>query len=378
MIYFDNGATSFPKPVSVTNAVRRSFYDYCANPGRGGYDLAMKAAEVIYDARVCAGELFNADPENVVFTPGCTYSLNAAIKGITGKYAHFIISDLEHNSVVRPLEKLRQARLCDYSVAEVVRDNNTTVNNFIEKFRPDTAAVICTLSSNVFGIIPPVREIARAAHKRHALFILDAAQGAGYLPIDMEKDGIDILCCAGHKGLYGPMGTGLMIFNGNVRLDTLTEGGTGSNSGEIMQPYTLPDRFESGTPNVHGIAGLGAGIKFAESIKPANILSHEYKIIKYIYSELSSVKNVILYNDFSNCNNLSPVLSFNIKAKHSEEVASLLADRGICVRGGLHCAPLAHKKFNTLDTGTVRVTPSWFSYDREAEFFVNCIKKIAK
>lgn len=378
MIYFDNGATSFPKPYSVVNAVQKSFIELCANPGRGGYKSAMKSAEMIYNARVAASDFFNADAENIIFTPGCTYSLNAAIKGLCRPDSHFVISDLEHNSVVRPLEKLKKAGACEYSVAQVVPDEAKTVSNFVNEFRSNTVAVICTLSSNVFGIMPPIEKIAREAHKNRILFILDAAQGAGYLPVDMKKDQIDIICCAGHKGLFGPMGTGILAISENVNLSTLTEGGTGSNSESIEQPLYSPDRFESGTPNVHGIAGLSEGIKFVQKIKTENILSHENRIIKYIFDELQNRQNIILYTDFYDGVSKSPVLSFNIKSKQSEETAALLAEKGICVRGGLHCAPLAHKKFGTLESGTVRITPSWFSSEKEVDFLVNCIKKIAK
>lgn len=378
MIYFDNGATSFPKPFSVVNAVQMSFCDSCANPGRGGYQSAMKSAEMIYNARSAAADLFNADTENVVFTSGCTYSLNTAIKGVCRPGSHFVISDLEHNSVVRPLEKLKKAGLCEYSVVKVTPDESETVKNFVNAFRKNTVAVICTLSSNVFGIMPPIHKIAREAHKYGILFILDAAQGAGYLPVDMKKDNTDIICCAGHKGLFGPMGTGLLILSKDIYIDTLAEGGTGSNSESLNQPKYSPDRFESGTPNVHGIAGLSAGIKFVKDIKCENILIHEYKIIKYIFDELKLCKNIILYTDFYDRVPKSPVLSFNVKSKKSEETAALLAENGICVRGGLHCAPLAHQKMGTLDIGAVRITPSWFSDEKDAEILVNCIKKIAK
>lgn len=378
MIYFDNGATSYPKPFSVVNAVQMSFCDFCANPGRGGYQSAMKSAEMIYNARSAAADLFNADTENVVFTSGCTYSLNTAIKGVCRPGSHFVISDLEHNSVVRPLEKLKKAGLCEYSVVKVTPDESETVKNFVNAFRKNTVAVFCTLSSNVFGIMPPIHKIAREAHKYGILFILDAAQGAGYLPVDMKKDNIDIICCAGHKGLFGPMGTGLLILSKDIYIDTLAEGGTGSNSESLNQPKYSPDRFESGTPNVHGIAGLSAGIKFVKDIKCENILIHEYKIIKYIFDELKLCKNIILYTDFYDRVPKSPVLSFNVKSKKSEETAALLAENGICVRGGLHCAPLAHQKMGTLDIGAVRITPSWFSDEKDAEILVNCIKKIAK
>lgn len=378
MIYFDNGATSFPKPYTVVNAVEKSFSAFCANPGRGGYASAMKASEIIYNARNTVAKFFNTETENVVFTPGCTFSLNSAIKGVAKPNSHFVISDLEHNSVVRPLEKMKNSGVCDYSVAEVSYNETETVNNFVNEFRDNTIAVVCTLSSNVFGIMPPIEKIANEAHKHGIIFILDAAQGAGYLPVDVEKQHIDILCCAGHKGLLGPMGTGILICSPDINLDSLTEGGTGSNSENLNQPVYLPDKLESGTPNVHGIAGLSAGIKFIEKTRSENILNHENKIIKFIFDEFKYDKNITLYTNIYGSVPLAPVLSFNVKKKHSEEVATLLAEKGICVRGGLHCAPLAHKKMGTLRSGTVRITPSWFVGEKETDFLVNCVKKIAK
>lgn len=378
MIYFDNAATSFPKPYSVVNAVEKSFTEFCANPGRGGYNSSMKATETIFNARSKVADFFNAEVENVIFTPGCTYSLNTAIKGIAKPKSHFVISDLEHNSVLRPLEKLKMKGICEYSIAKVSTNENETVSNFVNEFRSNTLGVICTLSSNVFGIMPPIEKIAKEAHKNDITFILDAAQGAGYLPIDMKNENIDVLCSAGHKGLLGPMGTGVLVISPNVNLDTLTEGGTGSNSESPNQPSYYPDKLESGTPNVHGIAGLLAGIKYIEQVQRDNILNHENNIIKYIYNELNNQKNIILYTDFYDKIPKSPVLSFNVKNKQSEETAFLLAENGVCVRGGLHCAPLAHKKMGTLQTGTVRVTPSWFTSEKEADFLLNCIKKIAK
>ncbi len=188
MIYFDNAATSYPKPYSVISAVEKSFSEYCANPGRGGYKSAMAATEMIYNTRSAVANFFNTDIENVIFTSGCTFSLNCSIKGLAKNGSHFIISDLEHNSVVRPLEKLKMKGIADYSIAKVENSDDETLKNFQNAIKKNTVAIICTLSSNVFGIMPPIKKIAKLAHENGLLVVLDAAQGAGYLPIDLKSE----------------------------------------------------------------------------------------------------------------------------------------------------------------------------------------------
>ncbi|MGN1161530.1 MAG: aminotransferase class V-fold PLP-dependent enzyme, partial [Candidatus Fimenecus sp.] len=334
----------------------------------------------IYNCRKKLAAFFSApSAENVIFTYNCTASLNMAIKGIARKGGHFIISDLEHNAVLRPLEKLKKDGFCDYSVAKVETDAGLTVKNFQNSIRKNTVAIICTGASNVFGIVPPIKEISALAHKYNLVFIVDCAQSAGVMSVDMKNDGIDILCCAGHKGLYGPSGTGLMILENDVKLNTIIEGGTGSNSASGNQPEVLPDKFESGTPNIPGILGLSAGIDFLNKVGTDNIYEHELSIVRYIQNRFSENPNIVLYTDLNNSKmNFSPILSFNISGMHSEETASVLSENGIAVRAGLHCAPLAHRKLHTEDTGTVRVSPSYFTGKSEIDFFINSVNKIAK
>lgn len=367
MIYLDNSATTYPKPESVVRTVNDAMRYYSANPGRSGHSLSLLAAQKIFECRQSACKLFNLDDESkVIFTSGCTHSLNIVIKGILKPGDHCVISCLEHNSVLRPLEKLR-AKNVTYSVANVYPDDSDkTVDSFRQCFNERTKLVVCTHASNVFGIRLPVERICALAHNYGVLFCLDAAQSAGVLQIDIGECGYDFVCCAGHKGLYGPMGVGMLLINTDVLPDTLIEGGTGSESQNYNQPDFTPDRFESGTLNIPGICGLCQGIKLVNSKGVANIHQHENKLINQLYSSLSKNKKITLYTKSPLDTSCAPVLSFSVNGVSSEEVASYLnAKYGIAVRAGLHCAPLAHKFMNTLDYGTVRVSPSIFTTEND-------------
>ena len=380
MIYLDNSATSYPKPECVTQAVLNSFHKFGANSGRGAYEMAIDTTEQIYKCRKKVADFFNADDiENVIFTYNCTTALNMAIKGLASNNAHFVISDLEHNAVLRPLETLKQRGICDYSIAKVSVDGYQTLKNFKNKIQSNTVAIICTGASNVFGIIPPYKMLSNLAHKNNLLFVMDCSQIAGTVPIDMKKDGIDILCCAGHKGLMGTTGTGLLILNKKVQLNSIIEGGTGSNSMSATQPDILPDKFESGTPNVQGIIGLSSALDYIVKSNVRKIYEHESSLLKYLHNNLGKIENVVLYTDFyDNRQHLVPILSFNIKNMHSEDAAERLSSVGICVRAGLHCAPLAHKKFGTEKIGTVRISPSFFTKKSDIDFLIKSVIKIAK
>ena len=238
-----------------------------------------------------------------------------AIKGLATQNSHFIISDLEHNAVLRPLEKLKLSGVSKYSVANVFNDDYKTLKSFEEKINKNTVAIICTGASNVFGVIPPIRLLGKLAHKYNLLFVMDCAQLGGILPIDMQHDEIDIICCAGHKGLMGPTGIGLMIVNDKVKLDTIIEGGTGSNSASAIQPDISPDKFESGTPNVLGIIGLSSSIDFINEIGVNNIYKHELKLLTYLQKNLDGDRNILLYTDFFNklINFITIIIDYSLK-----------------------------------------------------------------
>ena len=376
MIYLDNSATTYPKPDTVVKSMSNSMYKFGANAGRGFYDMSIKTTEQLYSTRKKIADFFGCEnAENVVFTYNCTMSLNMAIKGVAKKGCHFIISDLEHNSVLRTVEKLKSSGICDYSIAEVDTDDDKTINNFSKCIRKNTVAIISTGASNVFGFITPFAKIGELAHKNNILFILDAAQIAGVIPINAQNDNIDILCCAGHKGLYGPSGTGIIVFNSEMEFDTIIEGGTGSNSYSEKQPEVLPDRFESGTPNIPGIIALGYGVDFINKIGIKNIYKHEKDLILHLQKSLEKINSINLYGVERAS---APILSFNVQKMHSEEVASILSKENIAVRAGLHCAPIAHKKMSTLDTGTVRISPSFFTSKKDIDFLIKCVRKFAK
>ncbi|MBQ5347630.1 MAG: aminotransferase class V-fold PLP-dependent enzyme [Ruminococcus sp.] len=377
MIYLDNGATTFPKPQSVisevNNALKKS-----ANPGRGGHKMAIKASEMVYNTRVNLAQFLNlSEPSNVIFTLNCTEALNIVIKGLLKKGDHVVISSLEHNAVLRPIEKLKNKGVT-YSVAEVVEgDDEETINNFRNSINDKTRLLVCTHASNVFGIKLPVERICALCHQYGILTCVDAAQTVGIVPIDLENSSIDFLCLAGHKGLYGPMGTGALIINNDIIPDTLIEGGTGSNSDNYNQPEILPDRFESGTANFIGIRGLNGGINFIKNRGVENIYKKESELISFAYNNLKDLDNVILYTNEPSIKNNVPVLSFNIKNYDCETVSDILSSRyGIATRSGLHCAPLAHKSYNTLDTGTVRIVPSVFTTKNDIKALVNAVYKI--
>lgn len=378
MIYLDNSATSFPKPRCVVDAVNEAVLSY-GNYGRSSYRMAIETTEKVHECREKVARLFNVKNEKVVFTHNCTMSLNMAIKGLAKKGSHFIISDLEHNAVLRPLETLKAKGICDYTIAKTDRDAFKTLKNFEKCVNSNTIAIVCTGASNVFGMITPYQLLGDLAHKHGLKFILDGAQVAGIKKIDLKRDNIDILCCAGHKGLYGPSGIGLLVLNDNIDLDTIIEGGTGSNSLNYKQPDFMPDRLESGTPNIPGIIGLSSALDFIEGIGINKIFNHERHLMRYLYNGISNNRNITLYSgDYSNCRDSVPILSFNIKDINSDKVSGMLADNGICVRAGLHCAPLAHKKLGTENTGCVRISPSIFTKKNQIEFTINSLIKIAK
>ncbi len=377
MIYFDNGATTFPKPVSVINAVNNTLRYYGANPGRSGHKMSVNASEIIYNCRVNTAKLFNIEePERIIFTHNCTTALNIVIKGILKMGDHAIISSLEHNAVVRPLEFLKSQGV-EYSIADYDEDEEIIIDNFRKAIKSNTKLVICTHASNVFGVKMPIERLSALCRIHGILFCLDAAQSAGLVDLSLNNSCIDFLCTAGHKGLYGPMGTGILVINNNNLPDSLIQGGTGSFSMDMSQPEILPDKYESGTPNLPGIAGLNEGIKFVLNKKCKNIEKYEMSLTEMLYDGLSNIKGVNLYTDKPLLSKNVSVISFNIKDCDSEEIAFDLNEKyNIAVRAGLHCAPLAHKRFKTENTGTVRAVISVFTTKRQVNYFLDCINKI--
>ncbi len=376
MIYFDNSATTNPKPHKVVFEAYNSLINYSYNSGRGGYPATLSAAEKIYAVREKVAALVNAEPQCVVFTQNCTLSLNMAIKGAAKRGGHILISSLEHNAVLRPVCALEKSHGISFDAVPYFSDETQQAQAFEMMIKNNTCAIVSTMASNVFGCKMPIKAIGAVAAKHGIPFIVDGAQGAGVFDINMKRDNISVLCCAGHKGLYGALALGFMAVRENVTLSTIIEGGTGSLSARYAQPDFLPDRFESGSLSNPLISALGAGIDFVTSYGIDRIYSDEMKLIRRLYGELEQTDKVNLYTPYPEYGKTAPILSFNLKDYPSEKTADLLARENIAVRGGLHCAPLAHKSFDTLDTGTVRISPSVFTTKKDCDILIKTVKKL--
>lgn len=374
MINFDNAATTFPKPSSVEDAAVTALRKYGGNPGRSGHTLSLDTAKAVYDVRNACAEFFEANAENVIFTLNCTHALNLAIKGIMTPGDHIIASGIEHNSVARPVFAL-SAHGCTYDLARVSSDDNETASNFEALIRSNTKAIVCTAASNVSGQLLPYRQLGALCRKHGICFIVDGAQACGILPIALS-DGINILCTAGHKGLYGPAGTGLLITDGKFPLDTIMEGGTGSSSLELAQPDFLPDQLESGTINTVGVIGLGAGLRFVQSKSMDRIFKHEEGLCGQLIQGIQKLPGMHIYRQDGV--SYVPIVSFNLDGYSANELAQLLSDKGFALRGGLHCAPLAHHTLGTAPEGTVRFAPSAFNHSDQVIFLINTLKKLVK
>ncbi len=375
MINFDNSATSFPKPAAVKKAFISALTHYGGNPGRSGHMLSIKTAEAVYSARTAAAEFFGAEPDNTVFALNCTHALNMAIKGTASEGCHIIISSLEHNSVLRPVHALFKQGKCTYSIAKVCGNDSDTLENFRKLITPKTKIIACTLGSNVTGQILPYRAIGELCKNKGICFIADGAQACGVIPIKLS-DGINILCTAGHKSLYGPSGTGLLVTDGKFDISPIAEGGTGSLSMEPDQPDILPDKLEAGTINTAGAIALGAGIGFINKLGIENIYEHENRLCEKLIRALKTMRGVTVYRD-AKVNNYLPIVSFNIHGLTANEAAAILSDMGFALRGGLHCSGLAHTSLGTVPDGTVRFSPSVFSTESETNALIYSIKKIS-
>lgn len=352
---------------------------YGANPGRAGHRFSAVTSEAVYNARAQCARLFDAQPENTVFTLNCTHALNFCIKGLAQKGGHFVLSDMEHNAVIRPVNAAAKHFGGSYTLFQLLEDEEQTVLNAERAIRENTCALVCTAASNVTGLRAPIKELAALCRSKGIPFVVDAAQGAGTLPLSLN-DGMSFICASGHKGLYGPMGTGLLISDGMYPLNTIIEGGTGSASESIMQPEFSPDRFESGTINTAGAIALGAGAAFVSRKTPAAILNHEMALCRRFCRGARRLPHILLYNDITESNSYryAPVVSFNIRGMNSTEASVRLSDMGIYLRGGLHCAPLAHKKLDTLESGTVRFAPSVFTSEYEVEVLLRALQRLWK
>lgn len=344
MIYLDSGATSFPKPQSVTNAMVRAM-ETCGNPGRGGYDAAMRGAATVLRCRERAGALFGCGPEQVVCTGSCTHGLNLAIRTLVKPGSRVVISGFEHNAVARPLHHLGAKVIV---AGRKLFDPADTLECFEAALKSGVDAAVFTHVSNVFGYILPVEALADLCRKYRVPFAVDCAQSAGTLPVSLSKWGADFIAMPGHKGLLGPMGTGLLLCGREPY--PLLAGGTGSQSENYAMPEYLPDAGEPGTANVPGIAGLAAGMEYVLRTGTDKILQREQLEMRRCAKQLEKF-GLTVYTGENQCGTLSFVPKCGC-----EELAEFLGKQGICVRAGLHCAPLAHESAGSLKTGTVRIS----------------------
>lgn len=372
IINFDNAATTFPKPENVRKVAVFAMENFGGNAGRGGHDLAMKTSKAVYSARETIADFFNAQAENVVFTMNCTQALNMAIQGVMSDGGHLIISGMEHNSSARPSAELARNKKITLSVAPVYPDDRRTIESFRSLIHNDTKAIVCTIASNVTGQIIPYREIADLCRKKNICFIADGAQACGIIDVKLS-DGINILCTAGHKGLYGITGTGLLITDGTYKIKPIIQGGTGSSSSSLYQPEFLPDSLESGTLNVTGAMTIKAGIDFINKIGIEKIFAHEDKICRSFINSLRKNKDIIIYRNPES--SYVPIVSFNVRGIMPEKVASVLSSQGYCLRAGYHCSALAHTQLGT-ENGTIRFSPSIFSKENDALKLAELVKNM--
>ena len=384
VIYFDNAATSFPKPECVTQAVIQYMTQIGANPGRSGHKLSIEAGQIVFKARKSIATLFGLkNSMHVIFTSNATEALNIAIKGILQEGDHAITTSMEHNSTIRPLHELEKETFISLSIVQADKTGILDPNKIRKAITVKTKAVILNHASNVIGCIQPIREIGKICKEKGVIFIVDCAQSAGVVPIDINRDNIDILAFAGHKGLYGPTGTGGMVIADGFdykKIKPLKYGGTGSLSNKIDQPDFLPDRFESGTLNVAGLSGLLAGSGYIQKKTGGieAILSHKSKLQNYFIQQAEMfVQDFICYSS-SNLPSAG-VVAFRLNKFSISDTAQILSDKyGIMCRQGLHCSPLAHQTIGTFPEGTLRFGFGIFNAEEEIDTAVQALKSISE
>ena len=375
-IYLDNAATSHPKPESVIRAVTRAMTDYNANPGRSGHPAALQAARLVLDARETLSKLIGAgDAMSVIHCFNCTDALNLAIKGTLKLGDHVIATELEHNSVLRPLCGLASRKRIELTLLRPRPDGFIDPDDVACAVTERTALIVCTQASNVTGAIQPVAAIGQVAKARGVRYLIDGAQALGALPVDVDALGCDLYAFPGHKSLLGPQGTGGLYIRPGIRLNPLREGGTGSASDSLLQPLEVPERYESGTVNLPGIAGLGEGTRYV-SQRLSQIMMHERELTGALMEGLAAIEGVALYSPREEAARAG-IVSFNVGDLSSSRAADLLSEKGFAVRGGLHCAPEAHRFLGTLQRGAVRASVGHANTFAEIDAFIDAVKKLA-
>jgi cysteine desulfurase family protein len=381
MIYFDNAATSWPKPPQVKEAMNQFMEEVGANPGRSGHFRSIEAARIVFETREALSVLFHVkDSSRIVFTLNATESINLALKGLLKPGHHVVTSGMEHNSVMRPLRDLEKKGI-KLSIVPCSKEGMLDSQEVESKIQSNTKMVVLNHASNVTGTLLPIEEVGLIARKYNLLFLVDAAQTAGAYPIDVEKGGIDLLAFTGHKSLYGPQGTGGLVIGERIKekeMTPLKQGGTGSRSEFEEQPDFLPDCFESGTPNGVGLAGLLAGVQYVLEKGVGQIRQNEMALIKKLIMGFKKIPQVKLYGPENQGDRIA-TLSFNVAQLSPSDMASRLEKEfGILCRPGLHCAPAAHHTLGTFPEGTIRFGLSAFNTEAEIETVIQAVSRISK
>ena len=367
-VYLDNAATTFIKPNCVIRDLNFCLKKYCGNPGRSSHKLSLMASEAIYSVREKVADLLHVNtPENVVFTYNATYALNIAIKSFVTEKCHIITSDFEHNSVIRPLEGLKNRLGIEYSIIDGCSNILTSLKHLT---RADTKGIICSIASNVVGETLPLQVLSDYARDNSLFLIIDASQAIGHFDIDLSKTPCDALCAPGHKSLFGIQGSGFVWFKDSNRRETIIEGGSGSESANINMPLLLPEGYEAGTLSTPAIVSLGSGVDFISKVGIGAINERLTLLTSNLYDRLSSLKNLTVYKPGNG------LVSFNISSMSSSLVASMLDKDGICVRGGLHCAPSVHTKLGTMNQGAVRASFSYLNRRSDVDKLYSAIRDI--
>lgn len=378
MIYFDNASTSFPKPPEVISSINDYLNDYGVSPGRGVYSLSDKAEDLIAKTREqLAGLVGGAHADHLVFTNNATHSLNIVIKGFLKPGDHVLICSYSHNSVIRPVDTLKRKGLITYDVFTIDSNGDVDFDLFASSFKSNTRLVICNHASNVIGVVSPVLKLAEVCKNFGAAFLLDCTQSLVYLPINMEAMPIDFLAGTGHKTLLGPTGVGFLYVKNPQKVETLCEGGSGKNhSGSPFHPSQMPHKFEAGTLNVTCIAGLKGALDYISKSSFDKIAQKSMNLMKYAWDQLMNIDEAILYGT-AEFQKKIPIISFNLAGALPNEMAYLYSTLyGICLRSGLHCAPLVHKTIGTLPTGTIRLSLGHFNEYEEVDRFMTATKEI--
>lgn len=379
VIYLDNAASSWPKPPTVIEAMTECIAQYGANPGRGSHKLAVKASRTLFECRKNIAKLFRIhNPNHISFSLNTTMALNQAIQGFVKPNQHVICTAIEHNSVRRPLEYLKKKDNVQITYIPVDSQGKLNIDDIEGSFQKNTVLFICNHSSNLLGTIMPLEQISQLCKKRGVPLLVDAAQSAGHLDIDVVALGIDMLAFPGHKGLLGPQGTGGLYVHPDIELEPLLLGGTGSQSELIEQPAVRPDRYESGTPNTVGIAGLNEGVKYILQQTVEKIHCKEWELTQHLMEGLLGDPNIQIFGPALG-ENKTGIVAINVLGADCSEVAYMLDQTyNIAVRAGYHCTPLTHESIGTLDHGAVRISVSCFTTSDEIDQCVRALKEIAQ